>query len=634
MMNDKTFGDTHIKGVSDSNITIQQAGRNIIVNGVAVDTYNTLLEKFTIADQVLQRIARDCATQKLNETQRLLLIQREVEVYLTYAQQIKELFANLPESIKAQPIIQELHTDLTQATNDGNYQQLPDIMERVIELLTRSSLRELHPDFWYVLYRLHVTRANFFDYKGYYEKSAWEWHKASEVLPVPPYKNDLTRSETRVFRELYTNCLHGAGVASLRAGYYAEAQKCLAPALQWREKLYASNPTHLDIAQSLNSLAVLYQAQGDYAQALPLLQRALAICEKVLGAEHPNTATSLHNLALLYKYQGDYAQALPLSQRALAIREKVSGAEHPDTATSLNNIALLYQDQGDYAQALPLLQRALAIHEKISGAEHPDTARSLHNLASLHTGQGDYAQALPLSQRALAIREKVLGAEHPETATSLNSFALLYVYQGDYAQALPLWKRALAIREKVLGAKHPETATSLNNLAMLYKAQSDYAQALPLLQRALAIGEKVLGAEHPDTAQSLNNLAALYQDQGDYAQALPLLQRALAIREKVLGAKHPDTATSLNNLALLYTEQGDYAQALPLLQRAVEIAKKKLGEEHPHYKMSYQNYQTLLNKMQQPKTAPKPKAEPVIEEPEKPQTIIDKLKTWGSKWWK
>ncbi|MDD2816742.1 MAG: tetratricopeptide repeat protein [Thiotrichaceae bacterium] len=507
-MNDKTFGDLHIEGISYSNITIQQAGRNIIVNGVAVDTYNAVLEKFTIADQVLQRIARDCAAQKLNEIQRLLLVQREIEAYLTYAQQIKELFANLPESIKAQPTIQELHTDLTQATNDGNYQQLPDIMERVIELLTRSSLRELHPNFWYVLYRLHVARAKLFEYKGYYEKSAWEWHKASEVLPVPPYKNDLTRSETRVFRELYSNCLQGAGAASCQAGYYAEAQKCLEPALQWREKLYAGNPNHLEIGQSLNSLA------------------------------------------------------------------------------------LLYEDQGNYAQALPLLKRVLDIHEKVSGTEHPDTA------------------------------------------TSLNNLAVLYQYQGDYAQALPLFQRVLAIHEKVLGAEHPDTATSLNNLAVLYQYQSDYAQALPLLQRALAIREKVSGAEHPDTATSLNNLAELYQDHGDYVQALPLLQRALAIREKVSGAEHPDTATSLNNLAELYQDQGDYAQALPLLQRAVEIAKKKLGKEHPNYKMSYQNYQKLLNEMQQPKTAPKPNAAPIIEEPEKPQTIIDKLKTWGRKWWK
>jgi hypothetical protein len=35
---------------------------------------------------------------------------------------------------------------------------------------------------------------------------------------------------------------------------------------------------------------------GDYAKAEPLLQRAVRICEKALGPEHPDTASSLENL--------------------------------------------------------------------------------------------------------------------------------------------------------------------------------------------------------------------------------------------------------------------------------------------------------------------------------------------------
>lgn len=66
----------------------------------------------------------------------------------------------------------------------------------------------------------------------------------------------------------------------------------------------------------------------------------------------------------------DYAKAEPLLRRALAIREKALGPDHPDTATSLNNLALLYQYVGDYAKAEPLLQRALAIYRKRCGASH------------------------------------------------------------------------------------------------------------------------------------------------------------------------------------------------------------------------------------------------------------------------
>ena len=42
----------------------------------------------------------------------------------------------------------------------------------------------------------------------------------------------------------------------------------------------------------------LLQAQGDYAEARPLYERALAIPEKALGPDHPDVATSLNNLAV------------------------------------------------------------------------------------------------------------------------------------------------------------------------------------------------------------------------------------------------------------------------------------------------------------------------------------------------
>jgi tetratricopeptide (TPR) repeat protein len=60
--------------------------------------------------------------------------------------------------------------------------------------------------------------------------------------------------------------------------------------------------THPDIAQSLNNLAALYRAQGDYPAALPLFQRALRIYEQALGATHPHTKVVRKNLELLKQH--------------------------------------------------------------------------------------------------------------------------------------------------------------------------------------------------------------------------------------------------------------------------------------------------------------------------------------------
>jgi tetratricopeptide (TPR) repeat protein len=374
--------------------------------------------------------------------------------------------------------------------------------------------------------------------------------------------------------------------------------------------LLAICETEFADAESRLQCGVLLQRAGSffhgcaaYGVARRLYERALAIREKVLGPEHPDTATSLAGLAVLLQDQGDLVGARPLYERALAIREKVLGPEHPDTAASLANLALLLEALGDLIGARPLYERALAIREKVLGPEHPDTAESLSDLAFLHQAQGDLAGAQPLYERALAIREKVLGPEHPDTAQSLNNLGFLLQAQGEYAGARPLYERALAIREKMLGPEHPHTATSLTDLAALLQAQGDPPGARPLAERALAIHEKVLGPEHPHTATSLNNLAALLDEQGNFVESRPLKVRALAIREKVLGPEHADTAASINNLAFLLQAQGDLAEARPLYERALAIWEKTLGGEHPITNRGRRNLARLLLAMQQPAEA-------------------------------
>ena len=109
-------------------------------------------------------------------------------------------------------------------------------------------------------------------------------------------------------------------------------------------------------------------AQGDYAGARPLYERALRIDEAALGPTHPDVATSLNNLAVLLRAQGDYAGARPLYERALRIKEAALGPTHPSVATSLNNLAELLMAQGDYAGARPLYERARRVQLTVSAA--------------------------------------------------------------------------------------------------------------------------------------------------------------------------------------------------------------------------------------------------------------------------
>jgi tetratricopeptide (TPR) repeat protein len=301
---------------------------------------------------------------------------------------------------------------------------------------------------------------------------------------------------------------------------WSRSQRYLPQALVCEELIKQWNLTLDEASTLLNNAGFYLKNRGQYREATPLMQYALAIGEIRYGRDHPSTYYLLDNLAVLYDNQGKYNEAEPLFQRALAIEEKVLGPEHPATAITLKNLAILYRNQGKDEEALPLFQRALTIKEKALGPEHPDTARTLDNLAILYYDQGKYEEAESLHQRALAIKEKALDPEHPSTATTLDNLATLYYEQGKYEEAEPRYQRALAIKEKVLGPDHPDTANTLNHLAGLYSDQGKYEEAEPLYQRALAIREKVFGFDHPYTKGTREDYTNLLQKMGQKTEGV------------------------------------------------------------------------------------------------------------------
>jgi CHAT domain-containing protein len=141
-------------------------------------------------------------------------------------------------------------------------------------------------------------------------------------------------------------------------------------------------PEHPDVAQSLGNLAEVYYYERRYADAEPLLKRALAIREKALGPEHPAVAASLHDLAYFYEAEARYDDAEPLLQRAFAIQEKALGPEHPDVARSLNDLAFVYGAEGKAAQSREAYERARKVTLEIEVSNQTLDEKTVANLVS------------------------------------------------------------------------------------------------------------------------------------------------------------------------------------------------------------------------------------------------------------
>jgi tetratricopeptide (TPR) repeat protein len=78
----------------------------------------------------------------------------------------------------------------------------------------------------------------------------------------------------------------------------------------------------------LNKEVIGLLASGNYEKGRVLAQKALQIAEQNAGIDHPDVASSLNSLAGIYKALGDYAEAEPLYKRSLSIMEKALGRDH------------------------------------------------------------------------------------------------------------------------------------------------------------------------------------------------------------------------------------------------------------------------------------------------------------------
>ena len=78
---------------------------------------------------------------------------------------------------------------------------------------------------------------------------------------------------------------------------------------------------------------------------MPFLRRALDVCERTLGREHPYTRGSRNNLANLLQAQGRLDEAAALFRRAFEGYERTLGPEHTETRDARSGLPTVPQAQ-------------------------------------------------------------------------------------------------------------------------------------------------------------------------------------------------------------------------------------------------------------------------------------------------
>ena len=108
------------------------------------------------------------------------------------------------------------------------------------------------------------------------------------------------------------------------------------------QRLPANDAQQLVKAEQLYAKASELRQQGKHREALSLAEEVLQIQRRLLGDGDLQTAGTLNLIAAMLLAQGDYSRAEPLLRQVLATAKETIGENHPYYAASLLNLATVH----------------------------------------------------------------------------------------------------------------------------------------------------------------------------------------------------------------------------------------------------------------------------------------------------
>jgi tetratricopeptide (TPR) repeat protein len=351
----------------------------------------------------------------------------------------------------------------------------------------------------------------------------------------------------------------------------------LAQARELMQAGVAKNPNSADMHFYLGNL---YQEEQAHDRAIASYRKALEL--------QPDRAGPLSNLAMALIRSGKADEALPVLQKALALA--------PDMAATFANALL---QAGRIDDAIDCLRQSLAIapdsveshfhlasvlqqlggHEEARAAYHrvielkPDFAEAYFYLGNM------CAQAAQFEEAEACYRQAIV--YNPQFADALNNLGSVQCDLGRPDAALASYRRALQIA--------PEFAEAHSNLAEALNELGQHDAAIASHLRALEI--------KPDFAGAYINLGNVYRNCGRAEEAMASYRKAfeldpqnalamfslsivLRFENRALEAEaacrkaleiDPNLVDAIVALGLLRADQGQFDEAEELFHRAISM---------------------------------------------------------------
>jgi tetratricopeptide (TPR) repeat protein len=239
-------------------------------------------------------------------------------------------------------------------------------------------------------------------------------------------------------------------------------------------------------------------------------------------------ATTYNNIGLIYDAQGNYEEALQWYQKSVEITEQIG--DRAILAATYNNIGEVHKSQGNYEEALQWYQKSVEITEQIG--DWDGLATTYNNIGLIYHAQGSYKDALEWYKKSLEIRKQI--GDKSRLAMTYSNIGSIYNAKGSYNEALEWFKKSVEIKKQI--GDTAGLATIYNNIGSVYYAQGSYADALEWLKKSVEISERI--GDREVLAGTLHNMGYLEMERGELQRALEYFNQSRDLYEQIGLEKH------------------------------------------------------------------------------------------------
>jgi eukaryotic-like serine/threonine-protein kinase len=282
--------------------------------------------------------------------------------------------------------------------------------------------------------------------------------------------------------------------------------------------------------------------------ALPSLREEMDRAAQALnsGKGDPLVRARLfYRLALTRRELGDFAEAIPLMQQALALRTAHLGAGHDLTLKTASEMGYTYMSAHRGKEAVEVLKPVVEAKTAALPPDAPELLAELQLLMGAYDQAGCEPDAADLGERILAIYVNRFGADHEETEWVRIKLRRYSVRAGNWNETIPVLRKAYEKFRATLGPNSVQFICARAELGRSLLANGQPQEALPFLKEMYDHSVLKSGPTHPIALIDRNDLARCYEACGQFADAVPHRRELHSHFSKIGDTKRADLQAEL-----------------------------------------------------------------------------------------